>query len=84
MKQIDRISEVKQGDYILCEIGSNNRVYKVLAIDVNSIYDREAIYSSDGSFSNYPISNFPLQNRNWYLLNEKEINYYLKLAIFSS
>jgi len=82
MKQIDSISEVKQGDYILCKIGSNNnRVYKVLVIDVNIIYDREAIYSSDGSFSNHPISKFPL---NWYILNKKEANYYLKLAIFSS
>lgn len=84
MKLIQNFSEVNIGDLILYKIEDINRVYSVLGIDFDGIHDRKLIYSSDGAHSNAFISRTVIKNTCWYLLNEKEVNYYLKLMIFSS
>ena len=83
MKLITNINNVNVGDFIIFTGRKGDRVYRVLGKTNSVIFDREPVYSDDGGFSNSIIDNFDfITDPFWYLLNEKEINYYLKLAIF--
>ena len=84
MKQIIAIDDVNIGDYILYQNQRSERVYVVRTKEHDLISNRELVYSSDGDHSNYPIDRgeFGTNNINWYILNSKEINHYLKLLVF--
>lgn len=90
MKLITNINNVNVGDFILVYLPKHEatRVYKIIQIDNQKIIKREFIYSSDGGFSKSIMTNNSFNSSYsdhtdlWYLLDEKEINYYLKLAVF--
>lgn len=87
MKIIKNLSEISIGDYILYKLEDLNidRVYKVLEIHSAGISKREFIYSSDKkNHANAFISSSTFRNGLWFLLDQEEANYYLKLMIFSS
>lgn len=80
MNLIEDLSKVNVGDYILFKDSPNERVYLVVEIKEGYISKRKGIYSNDG-FSNARMF-FKEYNKNFYLLDAKEVNYYLKLTVF--
>lgn len=90
MKQITEEDTLNIGDYVLIESKPENieRVYKIKDIlfdfEERLSYIRENIYSKDGSFGPRERQHLSMVFDNCFLLDEKELNHYLKLAIFSS
>lgn len=84
MKRVS--NRLKVGDYLF--ILNMNRVYRIKKI-LNSTKDdptyiREKVYSRDGSFGPEKRLHSETLLDSSYLLNKEEVNYYLKLVIFSS
>lgn len=88
MITINDIKELKVGDYIL----HHSRIYTDIIwvyqiVKMNDIFieDRKFIYTSIEKhipYDNSIMGNSYFINNNWYLLNDKEINSYIKLSVF--
>lgn len=90
MKQITRKDTLNIGDYVLILNKDEDleRVYKIKDIFFDNFhttcYNREYIYSKNGCFGDIERDHLSMADDGCFLLNEKEINHYLKLSIFSS
>lgn len=78
------INEIKVGSYIIFKPDYNSNIERVyiLTYICKDYLDRKVIYSNDDQIYETRIYYSADGTFNYYLLNEKEVDYYLKLATF--
>lgn len=84
----DNVHDLKIGDYYLYFVLDYERAYKIEDIYMKNetkFIRRTKLYSANGDFGlPEEVAFSSLLNYDYFILDNKEINYYKKLSVFSS